>query len=276
MAPQRGAQCSDLECSFIVPYGTPGTSHAEVLLQKYKVLGCDVIGLKKTRRPGQTEFAAAGHHVFCSGEDASSGWAGQYGVVLAAVKESIIREATWTQELTNERLVSFNLVGKSDAITFVVEYGLTDNMSTTRERENAFWVDLDCIVSRVPSSDYLHVIVDSNARTDARLGEENRKVVGAYGRDTRVSDSNGTSLLWFVGDNKLAQVNTFFFVPKGCTSCAFNGTGPADQKLLDYIITPATPPKACPKYHCPLAAAYRFRPQHRVRNNSRTPRQIRS
>ena len=67
--------------------------------------------------------------------------------------------------------------------------------------------------------------------------EEDCKVIGAYGRDTRVSDSNGTSLLRFAGDNKLALVNTFFSVPKGCTSRTFGGTRPADRKRIDYIIT---------------------------------------
>ena len=104
-----------------------GPGHAEVLLQKCTVLGCDVIGLQGTRRPGRTEFAAAGYRVFCSREDGSSGRAGQYGVGLAG-KESIVREATWTQELTNERLMSmaFILTGKSNAITFVVAYGPTE------------------------------------------------------------------------------------------------------------------------------------------------------
>ena len=32
--------------------GRRGAGHAEVLLQKCKVLGCDVIGLQETRRPG--------------------------------------------------------------------------------------------------------------------------------------------------------------------------------------------------------------------------------
>ena len=67
--------------------------------------------------------------------------------------------------------------------------------------------------------------------------EEDCKAIGAYGRDTRVSDSNGTSLLRFAGDNKLALVNTFFSVPKGCTSRTFSGTRPADRKRIDYIIT---------------------------------------
>ena len=69
------------------------------------------------------------------------------------------------------------------------------------------------------------------------MGEEDCKVIGSYGRDTRVSDSNGTSLLRFAGDNKLALVNTLFSVLKGCTSRTFNGTRPADSKRIDYIIT---------------------------------------
>ena len=218
--------------------GRREAGHAEVLLEKFKVLGCDVIGLQETRRPGRTEFAAAGYRVFCSRVDGSSGRAGQHGVGLA-VKESIIRKATWTQELTNERLMSmtFNLTGKSNAVTFVVAYGPTDTVSNTREQKDVFWADLESAVSRAPSSDYLFVLIDANARTGVCMGEEDCKVIGAYGRDTRVSDSNGTSLLRFAGDNKLALVNTFFSVPKGCTSRTFNGTRPADRKRIDYIIT---------------------------------------
>ena len=81
------------------------------------------------------------------------------------------------------------------------------------------------------------VLIDDVARTGVRIGEERCKVIGAYGRDTRVSESNGTSLLRFAADNKLALVNTFLSVPKGCTSRTFNGTRPTDKKRLDYIIT---------------------------------------
>ena len=138
-----------------------------MLLQKCKVLGCDVIGLKETRRLGWTEFAVAGYRVFCSGKGgSSSGQAGQHGVGLA-VKESIVREAVWTQELTNERLISmtFSLVGKFNPIILVVAYGPTDTVYNTREQKDAFLGDLDSAVSRVPSSDYLFVLIDANART---------------------------------------------------------------------------------------------------------------
>ena len=79
-------------------------------------------------------------------------------------------------------------------------------------------MDLDSAVSRVPSSDYLFVLIDANARTGVRIGEEDCKVLAVCGRETRVVDTNGTSLLQFSGDNKLALVNTVFSVPKGCTS----------------------------------------------------------
>ena len=90
----------------------------------------------------------------------------------------------------------------------------------------------------MPSSDYLYALIYDNARTGVRMGiEEDCKVIGAYGRDTLVSDSNGTSLLRFAGDNKLALVNTFFSGPKGCTSRTFSGTRPADRNSIDYTIT---------------------------------------
>ena len=68
--------------------GHRGAGHAEVLLQKCKVLGYDVIELQETRRPGRIEFAAAGYRVFCSGVNGSSGRAGQHGVGLAAKESS--------------------------------------------------------------------------------------------------------------------------------------------------------------------------------------------
>ena len=120
---------------------------------------------------------------------------------------------------------------------FFVAYGPTDTVSSTQEQKDVFWADLESDVSRVPSSGYLFVLKDANARTGVRMGEEDCKVIWAYGRDTRVSDSNGTSLLRFAGDKKLALVNIFFSVPKGCTSRTFNGTRPADRKRIDYIIT---------------------------------------
>ena len=78
-------------------------------------------------KAGGTEFAEAGYRVFCSGEDGSSGQIRQHGIGLV-IRKSIIREVTWTQMLTNERLMSmtFDLAGKSNAITFVVAHDPTE------------------------------------------------------------------------------------------------------------------------------------------------------
>ena len=169
--------------------------------------------------------------MFCGGEDGSIGQAEQHEVWLA-VKESIVREATGTQELTKENLMSmtFNLAGKSNAVTFVA-YSSAGTVSNTREHRDAFWVDLDITVSRVHSSDYLFYIY-ALTMTGVRIREDDCKVIGAYGIDTQVSDSKGTSLSWLTGDNKLALVNTLFSVPKGYTSCTFNGTDPRIENVL--------------------------------------------
>ena len=79
-------------------------------------------------------------------------------------------------------------------------------------------------------------LIDAEAKTGVRMGEKGCKIVRAYGRDTR-SHSNGTPLLRLACNKILAIVKAFFVVRKGCTSCTFNGTQPADKKRLDYIIT---------------------------------------
>ena len=255
--------------------GCRGAGHTEVLLQKCKVLGCDVIGLQETRRPGRTAFVAAGYRVFCSGVDGSIGRAGQHGVGLA-VKESIIREATWTQGLTNERLMSmtFTLTGKSNVVTFIVAYGPTDTVSNTRKHKDVFWADLESAVSRVPSSDYLFVLIDANARTGVRMREEDCKVIGAYGRDTRVSDSNGTSLLRLRVTTSLPSSTHSSPSPRDARLVHSTVPGPRKGNVLT-TSSRDNHTQTCTKCHCSLAAACGFRPQHRVRQ-SPTPKEIRS
>ena len=86
-------------------------------------------------------------------------------------------------------------------------------------------------------SDYVFILIDANARTGVRIGEKGFIVFGGYGRGTLVSNSNGTSLFRFSGDNMLALANTFFAVPRGFTFRALTATQPVDKKRLEYIIT---------------------------------------
>ena len=101
------------------------------------------------------------------------------------------------------------------------------------------WTELDSIVHRVPLKHHLFILMVANARTGVRTSEEERKILGAYGRDLRANDSNGIAPMQFSSGNKLALVNTFFSTPKGNTSRTFNGDAyrPADKQRIDYIIT---------------------------------------
>ena len=126
--------------------------------------------------------------------------------------------------------MTFNLAGKSNDISFDVAYDLKNAVSHARKQKDVFWVDFNSALSRVSSSDYPFVLIDANARTGVRMGEEDCKVIGAYRRDTRVVESNGTLLWRFKGDIKLALVKKLSSVLKGCTSRTFDGTRPVDRK----------------------------------------------
>ena len=65
--------------------GKHGVGRALDVLSVYDRLGCDVIGLQKTRRSGHSAFSQSGYLVYCSGEcgDENCGKKGQGGVGLA-------------------------------------------------------------------------------------------------------------------------------------------------------------------------------------------------
>ena len=65
-----------------------------------------------------------------------------------------------------------------------------------------------------------------------KLGSEECKVLGAYGRDTLNDD--GERLLPFSANHDLALLNTFFSTAKNAISHTFNGRG---KKRIDYILT---------------------------------------
>ena len=66
-----------------------------------------------------------------------------------------------------------------------------------------------------PAATIYFLLRDANARTGRRIGEKGCKIIGAYGRNARPSDSNGTSLLRFASDNKLAHVKHVLLRPEG-------------------------------------------------------------
>ena len=78
---------------------------------------------------------------------------------------------------------------------------------------------LNSTVASVPTWECVFVLTDANARTGKRGeggGEEDTKVLDAYGRDG--FNENGKLLLGFAEDNRLALLNTFFAPPKEACS----------------------------------------------------------
>ena len=110
-------------------------------------------------------------------------------------------------------------------MTFVVGYAPTDTQAVGKK--NAFWIALDRVVKEVPEHEQLFVLMDVNARTGRRgggkLGSEECKALGAYGRGTL--KDNGERLLSFSANHELALLNTFFSTAKNAISHTFNGRG---------------------------------------------------
>ena len=217
--------------------GKHGVGRAAEVLDVYQEMGCDIIGLQETRRSGQSALLQAGYVVYCSGESGGDGEGnkGQGGVGLA-VSKSISRAEARPPEFISDRLlkVTLELCGRARAVTFVVGYAPTDPQSL--RKKNAFWTALERVVKEVPEHEQLFVLMDANARTGRRgggkLGSEECKVLGAYGRDNL--NDNGERLLSFSANHELALLNTFFSTAKNAISHTFNGRG---KKCIDYILT---------------------------------------
>ena len=214
-----------------------GVGRAAKVLDVYLEMGCDIIGLQETRRSGQSAFVQAGYAVYCSRESGGEGEGnkGQGGVGLA-VRTSISRAEARPPESISDRLlkVTIELCGHARAVTFVVGYAPTDTQSVGKN--NAFWTALERVVKGVPEHEQLFVSMDANARTGRRgggkLGNEECKVLGAYGRD--ILNDNGKRLLSFSANHELALLNTFFSTTKNAILHTFNGRG---RKCIDYILT---------------------------------------
>ena len=142
-----------------------GVGRALDVLSVYDRLGCDVIGLQKTRRGGHSAFSQAGYLVYCSGEwgDENGGKKGQGGVGLA-VRTSITRAARSPDFISDRSLkVTLELRGRAKAVTLFVAYAPTETHNASNK--HAFWTTLGRAVKDVPRHEQFFVLMDANART---------------------------------------------------------------------------------------------------------------
>ena len=202
--------------------GKHGVGRAAEVLDVYQEMGCGIIGLQEARRSGQSALLQAGY-VAQSGGD-GEGKKGQGGVGLA-VPKSIARADARSPEFTSDRLlkVTLELSGRARAVTFAGGYAPTDTQSLGKK--NVFWTALERAMKEVSEHEKLFVLMDANARTGRRgrgkMGREECKVLGAYGRDTLYDNSE--RLLLFSAKHELALLNTFFGTAKNAISHSFNG-----------------------------------------------------
>ena len=215
--------------------GKHGVGRAAEVLDVYQEMGCDIIGLQETRRSGQSALLQAGYVVYCSGESGGDGEGKKdQGGVGLAVRKSISRAEVRPPEFMSDRLlkVTLELCGRARAVTFVVGYAPTDTQSL--RKKNAFWTALERVVKEVPEHEQLFVLMDANARTGRRgggkLGSEECKVLGAYGRNNL--NDNGERLLSFSANHELALLNTFS-VPLR-TQSRIRSTGKAKSALTTF------------------------------------------
>ena len=120
--------------------GTHGVRRTLDILNVYDRLGCDIIGLKETRRSGRSVFIQVCYLVYCSGEcgDEDGGKEGQ-GRVRLAVKSSITRAAR-PPEFISDRLlkVTLKLRGRAKAVTYIVAYAPTEAQNAINSNEHTF------------------------------------------------------------------------------------------------------------------------------------------
>ena len=88
---------------------THGVGRALDVLSVYDRLGCDIIGLKETRRSEHSAFSQARYLVYCSSEcdGENGGKKGQCGVGLTV--RTFITRAARPPELISERLLKVTL-----------------------------------------------------------------------------------------------------------------------------------------------------------------------
>ena len=160
----------------------------------------------------------------CDGD--AGGKKGQGGIGLV-VRKSISRAEVRSTNFVSDRLLKITLT----------RCWICTNRHSSRWEDNTFWTFLDWLVKGVLEHEQqLFVLMDANARTGrkggGRLVSVERKVLGAYGRDTL--NGNGDRLLSITNNHGLALLKSFFSTAKKAISHYVRRRG---KQKNDYIFT---------------------------------------
>ena len=190
----------------------------EVVKQVMARMNIDIVGIRKLKWTGMSEFNSDDHCIYYCGQESLR----RNGVALSQQQWN----AVLGRNLKNNRMISVRFQGKS-FITMVIQ--LYAPISNAKEAEVEWlYEDLQNLLEQTPPKDMLFIIGDWNAKV---WSQETSGVTGKF--NLGVQKEAGQRLTEFCQENKLMIANTLFQQHKRL----YTWTSPdgQHQNQIDYI-----------------------------------------
>ena len=142
----------------------------EVVKQKMVRVNVDILGIRKLKWTGMSEFNSDDHYIdYCRQESLR-----RNGVAIMVNKR--VQNAVLGCNLKNDRMISVRLQGKPFNITVIQVYAPTSNDEEAEVER--FYEDLQDLLELTPKKDVLFTIGDWNAKVGS---QETPGVTGKFG-----------------------------------------------------------------------------------------------
>ena len=197
-------------------------------LNRYDI---DIAGLCETRFPndGQLTEVGGGYTFFWKG--LSDDQPRIHGVGLA-IKTSIVGKLTEIPKGHNARLMSCRMpLTNKQHMSIIVGYAPT--LPSPDEAKEAFYSDLNDLLSTIPRNDKLYIVGDFNARVGSEADQWPR-VIGRNG--VGKMNPNGLLLLQLCTEHQLCITNTLFRMANKYKT-SWQHPRSRHWHLIDYVIT---------------------------------------
>ena len=176
-----------------------------IIARELKRCNIDIAALSETRLHGETQITevGAGYTFFCKGlpEDQPA----QQGVGFA-IRSTLVSRITSVPFGINARIMSARVqLDGRQYVTIVSIYAPT--LYADEPTKNAFYDELEHLVSSVPVNDKLFILGDFNSRVGKNVTAW-QGVLGHHGVGNE--NANGTRLLTFCSQHELLVTNTVF------------------------------------------------------------------
>lgn len=204
-----------------------------IVARELKSFNIDIAALSETRRPdeGQIKEERGGYTFFWKGKGTHEPRI--HGVGFAIANE-LVPHLDELPSGINERLMSLRLkLTNNQRVTVISAYAPT--LTCEDDEKEAFYCQLDTLLTRVPQADKIILLGDFNARV-GRDPAPWPKVIGKEG--VGKCNSNGTLLLTICSEHNLVITNTLFR-QKDKFKTSWQHPRSKHWHLIDYIIVRA-------------------------------------